>query len=212
MAQTMNMVETEREQSRPFRIAELTGLRKNPLDEGMLFPEQRPSEISVSWEDDRAILSTLIWDRSSWRVRLALIETALAAFDCILDAPAARLQWCFSSRYVDRSNAGDLLSQWIDQGAPPVMEFIDFSIVALNDGRLIRTRGLAAIFGYELDAIIFGSNDQHLGKMVAHLAQDLLLNGPLTSMEAVGPDNQKYRLTIVPGNASVDQTIRITSA
>jgi hypothetical protein len=211
LAQTMNMEDTYREQSKLFRIAELTGVVKNPHDEHKLFPEQQQDGIIVSWENDRAVLSTLLWDRASWGHRLAIIQAALTIFDCIPEAPTAQLYWSFSPKVIDRADAGKLLSQWIDEGAPPVMEFIGFAVEDLSVGRAIRTIGLTAIFGHELDAIILSEPDHGAGKMVAHLAQDMLRVGPLNTSVAVGPDGRKYRLAIVPNSPSVANMVRITA-
>jgi hypothetical protein len=206
----MNMAETDKEQPELFRIAELTGLVKNPDDEHRLFPEHQQDHIHVSWEGDRAILSTLDWGRASWKHRLAMTHAVLTTFDCIEDAPAAQLYWSFSTKVVCRADAAKQLSYWSDEGAPSVMDFIDFVIEDLADGRSIRTRGLAAIFGHELDAFILGPTDHDLAKMVAQLAQDLLQDGPLNNSGAVGIDGQKYLLTTVSGRSTFGPTIRLT--
>jgi hypothetical protein len=208
--QTMNMTDTNRERSLLFDIAEITGFTESSGDDRNCVPRAQQDEIAIIWHSERAVFSSPLWKSASWKLRLAMSQAVLATFDCLPNAPAARLRWLFTSKVVDKTKAADLLIEWVDKGAPPVLEFIDFIIEDLGEGRLIRTFGLAAIVGHEIDAVIPDSDHHDLAKMVAHLAQDVLRNGPLDTSEAVGPDGQEYRLISIPKQANIPPTVRVT--
>jgi hypothetical protein len=206
----MNMAKTKAELGESFRIAALTGAPKGPEEyRGDLAESQQDEELILTWNDEQAIFSAPRWHEGSWKLRVALMQAVLATFDCILHAPAGELRWLFSSKITSRPDAADLLTRWIDEGAPPVLDVIDFIVEEHADGRLIRTQGLAAIVGHEIDAIIIDEAHHELAKMVGRLAQETLHSGPLRTPGALGPDGQEYKLDRVADGDRNVPTIRI---
>ena len=206
----MNMTQVEDGQEKSFDIAAISGvvydharLAADPYGFG------ESQELIMTWIDDRAILSAPFWDRASWDQRLTLTRAVLAIFSCIPNAEAATLRWLFSGIDVERADAGDLLARWEDDRVPPVMTLIEFLVEDRVGQRYIRTIGLVAFVGHEVEAMIDEDNAE-LSRMVGRLAQEVLQTGPVNRNSITGPDGGKYRLKHLQDARTVCPSIQVS--
>jgi hypothetical protein len=210
LVQTMNMIGAANENRDAFRIAAITGVSKGPAEyHSGLGQRQQGQGLVLTWEDERAILSVPGWNAVSWKQRIDLLQGVLATFECISDRPLAEMLWLFSGKVTRKANASALLGQWIQDCGPPLLDVIDLVAEQHNEGMLIKTVGLSAVVGHEIDALVNRDGDEELARMVGRLAQETLINGPLITVGAIGPDGSEYRFERIAETDSRARTIRI---
>jgi hypothetical protein len=199
LTDTIDMTHNAQGQGKPFDIAAISGVEYDHVTQATdPYGFGDSQELILTWVDGRAILSAPQWDRASWNQRLNLAQAALAIFACIPKPETPTLHWLFSGKDVARDDADDLLSCWQDDGAPPVISIIDFLVEDRTGQKHIRTIGLSAFVGHEVEAIV-GEDQAELARMVGRLAQEVLLSGPVTYDSITGPDNGKYSLKYCAG-------------
>ncbi|MDB5715732.1 MAG: hypothetical protein JWO15_3129 [Sphingomonadales bacterium] len=202
------------EQGEPFDIAAISGMGVGGVGNRHASPVTDPygfwasQELALTWTDDRAIVSAPRWDEASWDRRLALVQGALAVFACIPDAKASTLRWSFSGKTIARADADDLLARWSRDRAPPVMDLIEFVVDQRGGERWLHTKGLLALTGQEIEAMI-GEDHAELARTVGRLAQEVLRNGPVTGSSITGPDGGKYHLHDLGNAGAANRMIQI---
>ncbi|MDB5701021.1 MAG: hypothetical protein JWL66_1220 [Sphingomonadales bacterium] len=203
------------EQGETFDIAVISGVGVGGMGKAKASRVKDPygfwasQELTLTWADDRAIISAPRWDRATWDRRLALMLGTLAILSSISDSAGSTLRWLFSGKKVTRTDAEDMLAIWLREFAPPVMDIIEFQVEQQEGQRFLRTIGLFAIVDHEIEAIV-GEDDGELARMVGHLAQEVLRTGPVKTDSVTGPDGGKFRLNDLADTSGACQMIRIT--
>jgi hypothetical protein len=212
VAQTMNMIGTANENRVAFRIAAIIGVSKGPTEYHPGLDQcQQGQGLVLSWEGERAILCAPGWGGASWKQRIGLLQAALAIFECISDHPLAEMHWLFSGKVTRKADASDFLTQWIEDCGPPLLDVIDLVAEQYDDGLLIKTVGLSAIVGHEIHALVNRGADDELARMVGRLAQETLINGPLLTVGAIGPDGREYQFERIAETTARARTICIVA-
>lgn len=206
MAQTMNMTTTEKEHS-SFDIAEITGAVTNEMMSALIDPQ---SVYTLMSRGAQTFISTPDWSERIWSDRIRLIQGALALFNCLPAMADIQLRWLFSGKTVNRGQSVEVMDRWLGEGMPPVMDLISFDAEDKDNGRWMRTNGLYAIVGYEIETFIDRLSSKELPRAVGYLAQELLCSGPVSSNEVLGPDGTEYLLERVPRSIAALPKMRLS--
>lgn len=201
----MNMATTNKEQT-SFEIAAISGAAKNSFVDVLMDSQL---VYRLEWDGPRAIVSAPGWDDASWSDRLSLTQGALALFNCLPIGADVQLLWMFSGKLLNRAESTSMMDRWIEENAPPVMDFIDLVAEDEGVGRWVRTFGLFPIVGHEIETFIDRTSSHEHPRFVGYLAQEALRSGPIRFTEAVGPDGTEYRLKRSAESARYPSMIRI---
>jgi hypothetical protein len=169
------------------------------------------AELTLRWEDGRSIIGAPYWENVAWHERLFSMMAALTVFYSNLNAPESELHWLLSGKVIKWVNAERVFDGWVQEGGePPLLDLIDLVVDNHPDHRRIRTVGLHAIVGHEIDALISPESDSELGLMVGRLAQGALCDGPLQARFATTSQGKRFALTLTLDPVLLTQVVRIS--